>query len=180
MSLAWGLHLRVRDFDADIQELDFQIDLQQFVVSPMESRAEKILHINDFQLRRYYDLNLSQNFWVFSLGVLCIVLGVGVIAATLYLVLRVASTLQAQVVTAILGGTGALFTNVIAAIYLRMNTSAADNLAAFHTKLVETNRLLLANLLASRVEDATRRDATLAALAVGLTGGSPEETRKSN
>jgi hypothetical protein len=47
-----------------------------------------------------------------------ILLGVGVISATLYLVLHVAATLQAQVVTAILGGTGALFTNVIAAIYL--------------------------------------------------------------
>jgi hypothetical protein len=64
--------------------LDFQIDLQQFQVSNIESRAEKILRINDFQLRRYYDLNLCQNFWVFSLGIFCILLGVAVIAASLY------------------------------------------------------------------------------------------------
>ncbi len=177
--LLWKIfRAQLRDADADIQELDFQIDLQRFKVSTGESRAEKILRINDFQLRRYYDLNLSQNFWVFSLGILCILLGVGVIASTLYLVLHVAATLQAQVVTAILGGTGALFTNIIAAIYLKMNTSASDNLAAFHGKLVETNRLLLANVLASRIEDPEKRGSTLADLAIGLTTASSKTTGK--
>jgi hypothetical protein len=165
---------RLRDADTDIQELDFQIDLQQFQVSNIESRAEKILRINDFQLRRYYDLNLSQNLWVFGLGIFCIILGVLVIASSLYLVLHVAVTPQAQIVTAILGGTGALFTNIIAAIYLKMNTSASDNLAAFHAKLVQTNRLLLANLLVSRIEDAEKRGTVLATLAVGLVGSPPE------
>jgi hypothetical protein len=180
MILPWAVlpayRHRLRDFDTDIQELDFQIDLQQFQVSSIESRAEKILHINDFQLRRYYDLNLSQNLWVFDLGIICILLGVVIIAVSLYLVLRVATSAQAQIVTAILGGTGALFTNIIAAIYLKMNTSASDNLAAFHAKLVQTNRLLLANLLVSRIEDAEKRGTTLATLAIGLVGSPHEGT----
>ncbi len=71
--------IRLRQVENDIYELDFQIDLQEFEVSKQESRAEKILRLNDFQLRRYYDLNIRQNSWVFGLGVFCIVLGIGVI-----------------------------------------------------------------------------------------------------
>ncbi len=166
-----------RKFDDELRELEFQIDLQRFHVSNIEIRAEKILHINDFQLRRYYDLNLSQNYWVFGLGIFCICLGVVIIAASLYLVLlSPKEDPHTQNVTAILGGTGALFTNVIAAIYLKMNTAASDNLAAFHTKLVQSNRLLLANLLVSRIENPEKRGSTLAALAVGLVGNPSEVT----
>src|SRR5579871_1318193 len=41
----------------DRDEVDFQIDLQQFVATPRQSRAEKLLRLHDLQLRRYYEIN---------------------------------------------------------------------------------------------------------------------------
>jgi MFS family permease len=156
----------VRSVEEDMQELDFQIDLQQFDVTPSESRAEKILRLNSFQLRRYHDINLQQNTWVFTLGVLCILLGVAVIGVTFYLVIRVAQTLDAKIIIGALGAIGSLLTNYIAAIYLKMHSGATKNLAAFHSKLVDTHQTLFGNLVASRIEDDKLRGDTLAKLAL--------------
>jgi hypothetical protein len=154
--------------DEDIQELDFEIDLRQFDVSKTESRAEKILRINSFQLRRYYDLNLQQNIWVFGIGVFCILLGIAVIGFTLYLVLVVADSLDSKIITAVVGSLGSLLTNYIAAIYLKMHASATSNLTSFHARLVETHQLLLGNLLVAQVADDTKRWDTLSQIAMNL------------
>jgi len=164
----WNYRSRAHQIDADIQEIDYQIDLQEYPVDPRESRAEKTLRLNDIQLRRYYDLNLSQNAWVFSLGIFCILLGTVVIAATLYLVLRVAPSTETKVITAVVGSIGSILANFVAAIYLKMNTTATANLKSFHSRLVETQQLLLGNLLASRIENDTKRWDTLSKLAVYL------------
>jgi Na+/melibiose symporter-like transporter len=169
--------MRIRNLDEDLKNLDFEIDLQQFEESKKEVRAEKILFINNFQLRRYYDLNLSQNVWVFGLGIFCIMLGIGVIGVTLYLVLSVAKTLDVQIVTAAVGSVSSFMTSYIAAIYLRMHASATSNLGIFHSRLVETHQLLFGNLLASRIEDDKTRWQTLSQLALHAshienTGGS--------
>ncbi len=103
LSMIPGLRMRLREVEGDIQDIDHQIDLEQFAVSNSESRAEKVLRINELQLRRYYDLNLSQNSSVLWLGVFCIFLGIAVIATALYLTLRVATTPDARVITAVLG-----------------------------------------------------------------------------
>src|SRR5262245_30893227 len=56
--MAAYLRSQVRAADADLQDLDFEVDLQQFEVLSRERRAEKIVRIHNLQLRRYYDLNL--------------------------------------------------------------------------------------------------------------------------
>lgn len=155
----------LRDVKADIQEIEVRIDLSDHPVSPSETHAEKLLRLNDAQLRRYYDLNLSQNRWVFGLGIVCIALGTFIIAITLYLVLRLEDK-EARIITAVLGAVGAFLTNFVAAIYLKINASATDTLAAFHSRLVETHQALFGNLLASRIEDDDRRWDTLEGLAL--------------
>jgi hypothetical protein len=164
------LRARLRSVEEDLQELDFQIDLQQFDVSLRESRAEKILRLNSFQLRRYHDINLQQNTWVFTVGILCILLGVAVIGVAFYLVIAVAQTLDAKIITGTLGGIGSLLTHFIAAIYLKMHSSATANLAAFHSKLVDTHQTLFGNLVASRIEDDKLRNDTLSRLALHVAG----------
>jgi hypothetical protein len=157
LALAPTFRMRLRNLETDIQDTDFLIDLQQFEVGKEESRAEKVLRINEFQLRPYYDMNLRQNSWVFTLGVACMLLGVLVIVLSLYLVLKVAPTIEGKIIVAALGAIGSVLTNVVAAIYLRMNASASQNLAAFHSRLVDTHQLLLANLFASRMQDDEQR-----------------------
>jgi hypothetical protein len=166
---------KLRDLDNDLGQIEFQIDLFSHKLSEEELKAEKLLRLNDFQLRRYYDLNLNQNRWVFKLGIGCIAAGVFILAVTLY-VLRYMTPEPLQIVTAVLGGVGAVLTNYVAAIYLKMSASASDSLASFHGRLVETHQLMLANLLISRIEDPILRWDTLSKLAIKIAPakGSPE------
>ncbi len=162
---------RLRNIEQDIQAIEFEIDLLQSELNPREARAEKVLRINNLQLQRYYDLNLSQNIWVFGLGIFCILLGLAVIGATLYLVLNVASSLDAKIITAVVGSIGSLLSSYIAAIYLKMHASATSHLGDFHSRLVETQQLPLGNLLASRIEDDSKRWETLSKIALNMSKG---------
>jgi Ca2+/Na+ antiporter len=155
---------RLHSIDEDTQNVDFELDLQQYEVSIAERRAEKILRIHQAQLRRYYDLNLSQNVWLFAVGVLCILLGTAVIAVTFYWVTNMTAGVQEKIIVASLGGVGAVLTNFIAVIYLKMHSTASESLNVFHTKLVESQELLLSNLLASRIDDNQKRWDTLSAI----------------
>ncbi len=159
---------RLRNIDEEIQTLDFEIDLQQYEVSIPERRAEKILRIHQAQLRRYYDLNLSQNVWLFAIGVFCIVLGAVVIGLTFYWVTNKSGILAEKIIVACIGGVGAILTNFIAAIYLRMHSTASESLNVFHSKLVESQELLLSNLLASGIEDDQKRWDTLAEISKNI------------
>jgi len=164
------LRAQLADRTADLQDTEFEIDLQQFEVLSRERRAEKLVRINNLQLRRYYDLILSQNVWVFVVGISCILVGAGVIGAAFYLVLYVASDWKGQVITAALGAVSAILVNYVAAIFLKMHAGASANLGAFHSRLVDTNQVLMGNLLASRIENDTKRWETLASLAIRVAG----------
>jgi hypothetical protein len=161
----------------DIDQMEFQIDLYSHKLTERELKAEKLLRINDFQLRRYYDMNLRQNRQIFVLGVCCIVAGVAVVFGTLYILNTKSTGSIAQITTAALGGIGAILTNFVAAIYLKMNASASDNLVSFHGRLVGTHQLMLGNLLASRIDDDKLRWDTLASLALRLAPGKEETTK---
>ena len=122
-----GLRSNVRDMDNELEQVDFQIDLFSYEVTKRETRAEKLLRLNDIQLRRYYNLNLSQNRWVFLLGIACIGMGATIIGITMYIMLRLPTNEEAsKVITAILGGVGAILTNFVGAIYLNMNKSSSE------------------------------------------------------
>jgi hypothetical protein len=159
---------RVKEVDEQIQDLGFEIDLRQFEVSPRESRAENMIRISNIQLRRYYDLNLTQNVWVFGLGVFCIILGVGVIGVTIYLLLKVAEGIDSKIITGAVGTVGSLLVNYVAAIYLKMHSNASSNHDLFHSRLVETHQMLLGNLLASRIENDEKRWETISFLSKNI------------
>ena len=159
---------RLHDIEAELQELEFERDLLKYKVSSIESRAEKLLRINQTQLRRYYELNLSQNIWVFGVGIFCILLGIVLIGITLYLIINKITTENEKIIVAVTGTIGSLFTNFVAAIYLKMHASASENLSSFHERLVETHQLLLGNLIASRIENNEIRWKTLSQLALKI------------
>lgn len=108
---------------------------------------------------------------MFGLGIFCILLGLAVIGATLHLVLNVASSLDAKIITAVVGSIGSLLSSYIAAIYLKMHASATSHLGDFHSRLVETQQLPLGNLLASRIEDDSKRWETLSKIALNMSKG---------
>ena len=159
--------VRLRFLSQQIQDIDFEIDLMQFRVSRRESRAEKLLRINSVQLRRYYELNLRQNIWVFGIGVFCILLGFAIIGVTLYLVTG-NTPKDAKIIIAVVGSIGSILSNFIASIYLKIHAKASANLGDFHLRLVGTQQILLGNLVASRIENEIKREATLSQLSVEL------------
>ncbi|BES72291.1 hypothetical protein RE428_33090 [Marinobacter nanhaiticus D15-8W] len=161
---------RVRDIEQEIRELEFEVDLQQFERTQIETKAEKTLRLNDAQLQRYYGLNLSQNSWIFLVGIGCMLIGLGLILATLYAVINYASTLDAKIITAVLGAIGTFLTSYVAAIFLKMHASATQHLGGFHSRLVDTHQILLASVVASRIADDALREKTLSELALKVAG----------
>lgn len=157
---------RVRDIEQEIREVEFELDLQQFERSPVETKAEKTLRLNDAQLQRYYSLNLSQNTWVFVVGIGCMILGLGLMVGTLYLITNYADTLDAKIITGVLGSIGTFLTSYVAAIFLKMHSSATQHLGGFHSRLVDTHQILLASVVASRIENEELREKTMAQLAL--------------
>src|SRR5262249_36903038 len=147
----------------------------EFESTPQQSRAEKLLRINQYQLKRYYDQNLNQGLWIFMLGILAIFIGVGVIVYTLYL-LKTASAerWQDKAVLGVVGAIGSLLTNYVAAIYLKMHSEATTSLVTFHSKLVGTNQLFLANLLSAMITDENKRFDTLSKLSLAIAHGNTE------
>lgn len=162
----------LRRVDAACEEIEYKIDLQRYGVPVTEARAEKILRLNDFQLRRYYESTLRQNVLVFWLGASCIVLGIGISVLALVLVYRlpvgVAGDTSDKLIIGILGAVTSLFTNYVAAIYLKMHAEAAKNLVTLHSRLVDTHRSLFGNLVASRITDEKLRWETLSKIALNV------------
>ena len=107
-------------------------------------------------LRRYSNLNLSEGKWVFVTGIVCVGVGIGVVVGTFYAVAQTCGQTEAQVVIGAVGAVGAILINHVAAVYLRMHASAAENLTAFHARLASIHALFLANLLISRVSEGGR------------------------
>jgi hypothetical protein len=154
--------------ERDLQTLEFEADLLRYRVSTRETRAEKVLRINDLQLSRYYSLNLSQNNWAFSLGIFCILIGVCVVSVTMYLIIFIVKDRDTQIISAITGIVGSMLTSYVAAIYLKMHAEASTHLGLFHQRLVETHQLLLGSLIACRIEEDSKRWDTLSQLALNI------------
>jgi hypothetical protein len=157
---------RLKRLEEEQRELAFEIDMETYAVSDDERRAEKMLRRNREQLRRYYDLNLSQNVWAFLLGIGCICIGVAIIAVTFHLVTTVAADTNARIAVAALGAVGSIVSNAVAAVFLKMYAATANNLTDFHARLVKTHQLYFCNLLSSRIENdeirwRTMRDAAI-------------------
>jgi hypothetical protein len=153
--LFFGFAARAQRSDAneELSRLEDQLDLYR---SPAEreKRALWLLTLNQNQLFRYYKQNLSQSSKVFVVGVYCIALGIAIIGGTLYALSKIgAAAWQEKLIVGVVGAIGAILTNYVAAIYLKMQAAISSSLSEFHSKLVESDRLYLAHLLVSSDAD---------------------------
>lgn len=131
-------------------------DLLIYKTTPDGCKADKLLSNNDEQLRSYYELNLAQCSKIFWVGILCLAAGVCVIAATLSGVMGTKED-HAQTVIGAVGGAGAILINFVAVVFLKMHSEILTILKEFQSKLVDTQELYLANVLASRIVDDNKR-----------------------
>ncbi|MDZ5719549.1 hypothetical protein P9293_21450 [Bacillus inaquosorum] len=151
-----------------IYDLEWEINLLESEDS-LPNRSEKLFKQHHQELKRYYDLNLTQNAYLFWVGIFCIFLGFGFIGLTIYLISG--DTLDSTQNKLIVAGTGALagiLSNFIGAIYLRMHTNSTNSLTEFHNRFVNTHHFYFSNFLISQIEDVQRREETLASLALSI------------
>jgi uncharacterized membrane protein YeaQ/YmgE (transglycosylase-associated protein family) len=157
-----------RRYYDELKEVELACDLLQLVpAGTTECKAEKMLGNNDFQLRRYYELNLEQCSKIFWVGILCLVAGGGVIAATLYAV-NGSQGESTKIIIGVVGAVGSILINYVGAVFLKMHSEILATLKEFQNKLVVTQELYLASVLAARIHDEPLRNDTLKALSCAI------------
>lgn len=170
-ALAFDHQTEERRLNVQIRRLRFECGLLQLQPGGGECRAEKLLGNNDAQLRSYYELNIEQCAKIFWVGIFCLFAGVVVIAVTLWAVHKSRSETYAQVIIGAVGAVGNILINYVAAMFLKMHSELLTILKDFQSKLVDTQELYLANVLASRINEAATREDTLKELSLAMVQG---------
>ncbi|MEC1118531.1 hypothetical protein P9B08_08530 [Bacillus safensis] len=142
----------------------------------LKNRSETLFKQHDLQLKRYYDLNLRQNSFVFWVGISCIALGFGFIGITLYLISgNILGDPQNKIIVAATGALAGILSNFIGAIYLKMHTNSINSLTEFHNRIVNTHHFYFSNFLISQISDENKREETLANLALNISNDTSTE-----
>ncbi len=142
------------DEDARKEEKEFsEIALEQ-----KELRAEKMFRMNQKELMRYYDMNLTQTKFLSALGIMMVIFGMLIVAASLYM------SLNADKVLLCIGSLSGVIADFVGAVFIKMYTK---NIEAA-VKFAESNNLLLANLIANKIENEKLRETTLSEISKNI------------
>ncbi|MEY8390417.1 hypothetical protein AALA98_03450 [Lachnospiraceae bacterium 45-W7] len=148
------------DEDARKEEKEFsEIALEQ-----KELRAEKMFRMNQKELMRYYDMNLTQTKFLSALGIMMIIFGMLIVAASLYMYM----SLNADKVLLFVGSLSGVIADFIGAVFIKMYTKNIEAAVKFHAKFAESNNLLLANSIANKIEDDKLRETTLSEISKNI------------
>lgn len=91
-------------------------------------------------------------------------MGFGVIIATFYFITEYTKDDTSRIITGVLGGISAIMINYIAALYLKINATVSDNLKEFHSRLVDTHKILMGNVIAAKIENRELKDSTYSSI----------------
>jgi Flp pilus assembly protein TadB len=148
------------DEDARREEKEFsEIDPDKRAL-----RAEKMFRMNQKELMRYYDMNLAQTKFLSRLGIIMIIFGILIVAATLYMYM----SLDEDKVLLLVGSLSGTVVDFIGAIFIKMYTQNIEAAVKFHAKFAESNNLLLANSIANKIEDDKIREDTLSEISKNI------------
>lgn len=146
--------------DAQREEKEFsEIDPEK-----RSLRAEKMFRMNQKELMRYYDMNLSQTKFLSGLGILMIVFGILIVISSLYMY----TFLETDKILLIIGSLSGIIVDFIGAIFIKMYTKNVEAAVKFHAKFAESNNLLLANSIANKIEDDKTREETLSEISKNI------------
>jgi hypothetical protein len=165
--------VRLRSLRGELVDIDNQLDLIRIPDQSQEQKAQKLLQIQQLELKRYYDQTLSQSKGIFYVGVATMVLGFGIIGWSMYFVTTFETSggqkwSDANIIVAVLGAIGGILTNFISAMYIKMFSEIVRSATQSHESLVITSHLHLANLLVANIRSDELREKTLSDLALGL------------
>lgn len=148
------------DEDARREEKEFsEIDPEKRAL-----RAEKMYRMNQKELMRYYDMNLAQTKFLSALGIIMIIFGILIVAASLYMYM----SLDSDRVILFVGSLSGIVVDFIGAIFIKMYTKNIEAAVKFHAKFAESNNLLLANSIANKIDDDKIREDTLSEISKSI------------
>ncbi|WP_254661716.1 TRADD-N-associated membrane domain-containing protein [Bacillus wiedmannii] len=160
----------------ELQEIENELDLLSISHSSLEERSEKLFKHHHLELKRYYDENLKQSSWIFIVGIVCIGIGFVIIGVTLYfLIANSSNELENKIIVASVGAIGAVLSNFIAVIYLKMHSEAVKALTEFHNRFVNTHHFYFSNFLLSKIKNEDKREDAFVELALKINGISPKD-----
>ncbi|WP_257149104.1 TRADD-N-associated membrane domain-containing protein [Bacillus cereus] len=169
------LRMPSNEYITELQEIENELDLLSISHSSLEERSEKLFKHHHLELKRYYDENLKQSSWIFVVGIVCIVIGFAIIGITLYfLIANSSNELENKLIVASVGAIGAILSNFIAVIYLKMHSEAVKSLTEFHNRFVNTHHFYFSNFLVSKIQNEDKREDALVELALKINGISPK------
>lgn len=148
------------DEDARREEKEFS----EIAPEKRALRAEKMFRMNQKELMRYYDMNLAQTKFLSGLGIMMIIFGILIVAASLYMYI----SMDADKVLLFVGSLSGIVVDFIGAIFIKMYTKNIEAAVKFHAKFAESNNLLLANSIANKIEDDRIREDTLAEISKSI------------
>lgn len=159
-----------REIEIEIRDIENELDLLSISEDSIEQRAEKQFKLHQIELKKYYDQTLRHSSWIFFVGIFCLLIGFTIIGITLYLVFSSSSTIEIseKIILASLGSIGAILSNFIGIIYIKMYSETIKSLTEFHSKLVLTHHLHFGNFLIGKITDQTLREKTLAEIASNI------------
>jgi len=159
----------------ELQEVENELDLLSISHSSLEERSETLFKHHHLELKRYYDENLKQSSWIFVVGIACILIGFAIIGITLYfLIANSSNELENKIIVASVGAIGAILSNFIAVIYLKMHAETVKALTEFHNRFVNTHHFYFSNFLLSKIQNEDKREDALVELALKINGISPK------
>ncbi|HHT7238491.1 TPA: TRADD-N-associated membrane domain-containing protein [Bacillus cereus] len=169
------LRLSSNEYIIELQDIENELDLISISHSSLEARSEKLFKHHHLELKRYYDENLKQSSWIFFVGIACIVIGFVIIGVTLYFLIASRSNeLENKIIVASVGAIGAILSNFIAVIYLKMHSEAVKALTEFHNRFVNTHHFYFSNFLLSKIQNEDKREDALVELALKINGIPPK------
>lgn len=135
------------------EEKEFsEIDLEKRAL-----RAEKMFRMNQKELMRYYDMNLTQTKFLSRLGVVMIIFGILIVGMALFMYMWI----ETDKFVLVVGSLSGIVVDFIGAIFIKMYTQNIEAAVKFHAKFAESNNLLLANSIANKIDDVRLRETTL-------------------
>lgn len=148
----------------ELDSLKEELELEQIPNQNIIVRADKQFKINQKDLQRYYDLNLSQTKFLSKLGIFLILFGLTIISISILLYLRIKDDLWLLLIGAVSG----VLIDFVGAIFITMYTKSLEASVKFHSKLAGSNILLLANSIATKINDKKLRESTLSEIAKNM------------
>ena len=154
----------IKNIQSDIDMMNDELELYETRHENERILAEKQFKIHQKELKRYYDINLSQIRFLSVLGIVLIIFGVLIVVGSIVVYILVRLDTWLFIVSIISG----ILIDGIGAFFISMYTSNMKVAIALHSKLTDSNNLLLANLIVAKIDDKDIRNTTLAEISKNI------------